>query len=83
MVAMAVLVSVDASALVVMALVLLSYTIAAPTRPALSAILPAVAGERHLAGANAVISIIRQIMTFVGPLLGSPSQRGHRRSGSR
>jgi predicted MFS family arabinose efflux permease len=70
MVTMAVLVSVDAGALAVMALVLLSYTIAAPTRPALSAIVPAVAGERHLAGANAVLSTIRQIMTFVGPLLG-------------
>ncbi len=70
MVAMAVAVSADASALAVMALVLLSYTIAAPTRPALSAIVPAVAGERHLAGANAVLSTIRQIMTFVGPLLG-------------
>lgn len=32
--------------------------------------MPSVAGERHLAGANAVLSTVRQIMTFVGPLLG-------------
>ncbi len=35
-----------------------------------AAIVPTVAGERHLAGANAVLSTVRQIMTFVGPLLG-------------
>jgi predicted MFS family arabinose efflux permease len=70
MVALAVIVSLDAAALPVLALVLVSYTVAAPTRPALSAIVPTVAGERHLAGANAVLSTLRQIMTFVGPLLG-------------
>lgn len=70
MVGLAVIVTLDAPALPVLVFVLLSYTIAAPTRPALSAIVPTVAGERHLAGANAVLSTIRQIMTFVGPLLG-------------
>lgn len=70
MVALAVIVSLDGAALPVLALVLVSYTVAAPTRPALSAIVPTVAGERHLAGANAVLSTVRQIMTFVGPLLG-------------
>jgi MFS family permease len=70
MVALAVIVSFDAPALPVLALVLVSYSIAAPTRPALAAIVPSVAGERHLAGANAVLSTVRQIMTFVGPLLG-------------
>ncbi len=70
MVGLAVIVSLDAHALAVLAVVLLSYTIAAPTRPAHSAIVPSVAGERHLAGANAVLSTVRQIMTFVGPLLG-------------
>lgn len=68
--ALAVLVWLDAAALPVLVLVLLSYTVAAPTRPALAAIVPTVAGERHLAGAVAVLSTIRQIMTFVGPLLG-------------
>ena len=70
MVALAVIVSLDGAALPVLALVLASYAVAAPTRPALSAIVPTVAGERHLAGANAVLSTVRQIMTFVGPLLG-------------
>jgi MFS family permease len=70
MVALAVLVSLDAAVLPILALVMVSYTVAAPTRPALSAIVPAVAGERHLAGAIALLSAIRQIMTFVGPLLG-------------
>ena len=40
-------------------------------RPALSAVVPAIAGERHLAGANALLSTVRQIMTFVGPLMGA------------
>jgi MFS family permease len=70
MVGLAVLVSFDASPFAVLALVVLSYSVAAPTRPALSTIVPTVAGERHLAGANAVLSTVRQIMTFVGPLLG-------------
>lgn len=70
MIALAAVAAFDAPAFPVLVLVLLSYTIAAPTRPALSAIVPLVAGELHLAGANAVLSTIRQIMTFVGPLLG-------------
>jgi predicted MFS family arabinose efflux permease len=60
----------DGAALVALALVLASYTAGAPTRPALSAVVPTVAGERHLAGANAVLSTVRQIMTFIGPLIG-------------
>ena len=68
--ALAVIASRDVGALPVILIVLASYTIAAPTRPALSAIVPDVAGERHLAVANAVLSTIRQVMTFVGPLLG-------------
>ena len=51
--------------------VIASYTIAAPSRPALSAVVLVVAGEGHLAVANAVLSTIRQIMTFLGPLLGT------------
>jgi predicted MFS family arabinose efflux permease len=70
MLALAALVAADVSALPVLLVVLASYTVAVPTRPALSAIVPSVAGERHLAGANAVLSTIRQVMTFVGPLLG-------------
>jgi MFS family permease len=70
MIALAVVVALDGSAWPVLALVAMSYTVGSPTRPALSAIVPIVAGERHLAGANAVLSTVRQIMTFVGPLLG-------------
>ncbi len=55
----------------VLIIVLVSYTVAVPTRPALAAIVPSIAGERHLAGANAVLSAVRQIMTFVGPLAGA------------
>ena len=70
MVVLAVVALRGGAALPALLLVLASYTIAAPTRPALSATVPSVAGERHLAGANEVLSTIRQIMTFIGPLLG-------------
>ena len=70
MATLAVLVSHDVGAPVVLLIIAASYTVAAPTRPALSAIVPVLAGERHLAVANAVLSTIRQVMTFVGPLLG-------------
>ena len=70
MAGLAVLVSADVPAMPILVIVFLSYSIASPTRPALSAIVPAIAGERHLAVANAVLSTVRQVMTFVGPLLG-------------
>ena len=70
MATLAVMVSQDVGAPAVLAIMVASYAVAAPTRPALSAIVPAIAGERHLAVANAVLSTIRQVMTFVGPLLG-------------
>ncbi|MGB7880658.1 MAG: MFS transporter, partial [Ilumatobacteraceae bacterium] len=71
MVALSLLAASNGPASVVLVIVVASYTIAAPTRPALSAVVPAIAGERHLAGANALLSTVRQIMTFVGPLLGA------------
>lgn len=52
-------------------LVLASYSLAAPYRPALTAALPLVVGEDHLAPSNALIGTTRQIMTFVGPVVGS------------
>ncbi len=52
-------------------LVLATYTVAAPARPALSAALPAVAGEDSLSSASALVGSVRQLMTFVGPLLGA------------
>jgi MFS family permease len=60
-----------ASATVLFAVVLVSYVLAAPYRPALTAGLPYVAGERGLASANAQVGTIRQVMTFVGPLIGA------------
>ena len=70
MATLAVMVSQHAGASVVLVIIAVSYTVAAPMRPALSAVVPAIAGERHLAVANAMLSTIRQVMTFVGPLLG-------------
>jgi predicted MFS family arabinose efflux permease len=55
----------------VILVVFLSYTVACPTRPALSTLVPELAGERHLAVANAALSTIRQVMTVVGPLIGT------------
>jgi predicted MFS family arabinose efflux permease len=70
MVALAILVAAGGRPIVLILIMLASYSIASPTRPGLSSIMPAVAGERHLAIANAVVSTIRQIMTFIGPLVG-------------
>jgi len=70
MATLAVMVSQDVAALVVLVIIAVSYTIAMPTRPALSAVVPAIARERQFAVANAVLGTIRQVMTFVGPLLG-------------
>src|SRR6056297_134886 len=70
MAVLAVLVALGADAWPVLVVLALSYTVAAPTRPALSAVVPALAGERHLAVANAALSTLRQVMTFIGPLLG-------------
>ena len=72
MAGVAVVVALDGPPVVVLVLISLSYVVAAPIRPALSSIVPSVAGERHLAGANAVLSTVRQIMTFVGPLVAVP-----------
>jgi MFS family permease len=50
--------------------VLVSYVVGVPTRPALSLALLEISGENRLASATATISTLRQLMTFVGPLLG-------------
>lgn len=54
-----------------LAIVLVAYTLAAPYRPALTAALPLIAGERDLSSANALVGTIRQLMTFVGPVCGA------------
>lgn len=51
--------------------VFVSYSLAAPYRPALTAAMPMVAGERDLSAANALVGTTRQVMTFVGPLVGA------------
>ena len=70
MVGVTAVVALDGSPALVLVLTAVSYVVAAPIRPALSSIVPSLAGERHLAGANAVLSTLRQVMTFVGPLIG-------------
>jgi MFS family permease len=54
-----------------LAVVLAAYVLAAPYRPALTAGLPLVAGETELSTANARIGTLRQLMTFIGPLVGA------------
>ncbi len=71
MVVLAVASASGASTTALFAVVLVSYVLAAPYRPALTAGLPHVAGERALASANAQVGTIRQVMTFVGPLIGA------------
>jgi predicted MFS family arabinose efflux permease len=68
--AAAVAVQQGASNWVVLAIVCGCYLIGVPTRPGLSTALQYVVGETSLAGANATLSTIRQVMTFIGPLIG-------------
>lgn len=55
----------------VVAAVFVTYTFAAPYRPALTAALPSVVGESRLASTNATVATTRQLMTFVGPIFGT------------
>lgn len=50
--------------------VLVAYVIGVPVRPAIAASLPSLVAERELAQANAMVGTIRQVMTFIGPLVG-------------
>ncbi|MGE0306000.1 MAG: MFS transporter [Acidimicrobiia bacterium] len=52
-------------------IVLATYSLAAPYRPALTAAMPLVAGESDLSSANALVGTVRQVMTFIGPLCGA------------
>jgi MFS family permease len=63
-------VALDGPPALVLLVVLVAYVVGVPSRPGLSAAIPAVAGESHLAASNAVISAIRQTMTVLGPLVG-------------
>lgn len=71
MAAMVWLVGVGASPALILALVFVTYLLAAPYRPAFTAGIPFVVGERDAAAANALMRSLRQIATFLGPLLGS------------
>jgi predicted MFS family arabinose efflux permease len=70
MVALA-LVTSTGSAGVVLAIVVASYVLASPYRPALTAGIPLVVGERDATAANALDGAVHQIATFLGPLLGT------------
>ena len=71
MVGLAVWVAADGPAVAVLAGVFVVYVLAAPYRPALSAGIPVVVGERDAAAANALDGTVRQVATFLGPLLGT------------
>jgi predicted MFS family arabinose efflux permease len=70
MVAIALLTS-TGSAGAVLAIVVVSYVLASPYRPALNAGIPLVVGERDATAANALDGAVHQISTFLGPLLGT------------
>src|SRR5262249_13155074 len=70
MVALAVLTS-TGSASAVLAIVVASYVLASPYRPALNAGIPLIVGERDATAATALDGAVHQISTFLGPLLGT------------
>jgi MFS family permease len=55
----------------VLAVVTVTYILATPYRPALTAGIPLVADERDAIAANALDGAVRQTATFLGPLLGT------------
>jgi predicted MFS family arabinose efflux permease len=71
MVALAVLTESGATSAQVLLIVLVVYVLATPYRPALTAGIPLVAGEGDAAAANALDGTVRQIATFLGPLIGT------------
>ena len=60
----------SASSVTVLLIVLATYTLATPYRPAVIAGIPLVVGETDAASANALDGVVRQVATFLGPLLG-------------
>ena len=55
----------------VLGIVLVTYVLATPYRPALTAGIPFVVGEGDATAANALDGVVRQVATFLGPLLGT------------
>ena len=60
----------SATPAMVLLVVLATYTLATPYRPAVIAGIPLVVGETDAAAANALDGVVRQVATFLGPLLG-------------
>jgi predicted MFS family arabinose efflux permease len=61
----------EVSPWVMLAPVAIAYTFAAPYRPLVTGALPAIVPERDLSTVNARVSTVRQLMTFIGPLVGT------------
>jgi hypothetical protein len=68
---LAVIVAGGGGATAVLLVVLMTYVLATPYRPALTAGIPAVVGEGDAAAANALDGVVRQVTTFLGPLVGT------------
>jgi hypothetical protein len=58
------------SLVLVLGIVLLTYTLAVPYRPAITSAIPLLADERDNGAANALLGTVRQALTFLGPLAG-------------
>jgi MFS family permease len=71
MLVISVMIAVDASPLVAVALVGLDAVIATAYRPAIAAATPQVVDEKSLAAANAAESVVGQVTWFLGPAIGS------------
>jgi predicted MFS family arabinose efflux permease len=65
------IVATNGSTSIVLGVVFVTYVLAVPSRPELLAAVPLIVGERDAAAANALARSVRQIATFLGPLLGS------------
>jgi predicted MFS family arabinose efflux permease len=71
MLLLAVVTSSGGSSGAVLAVVVVTYVLATPYRPALTAGIPLVVDERDATAANALDGAVRQVATFLGPLLGT------------
>jgi predicted MFS family arabinose efflux permease len=71
MFAIAWIVAADGSTTIVLGVVFATYVLAVPYRPGFTAAVPLIVGERDAAPANALARSVRQIATFLGPLLGA------------
>jgi MFS family permease len=70
MVGLAALAAIDGPAAVALGISFLATSLGTPYYPAMAALLPSVAGARHLAAANAAMSTIESTAFIVGPGIG-------------